>query len=172
MSVTNIEELMVSELKDLYSAEKQITKALPKLVKAATSPELKQAFQSHLEETENQVRRLEQVGEILGKKLSGKKCEGMEGVLKEGPEIVEDTDKGTAVRDAGLITAAQRVEHYEIAGYGGVIAYAKLLGMNDVADLLHETLAEEKAADQKLSKIAATVNRQAEQDRGEEEEAA
>lgn len=170
MSVGNIEELMVSELKDLYSAEKQITRALPKLIKAATSSELKQALQSHLEETEEQVQRLEQVGEILGKRLSGKKCEGMEGVLKEGPEVVEETGKGTAVRDAGIITAAQRVEHYEIAGYGGVIAYAKLLGMNDVASLLGETLAEEKAADQKLTKIASTVNRQAQSEASAEEE--
>lgn len=172
MSIGNLEELMISELKDLYSAEKQITKALPKLVKAATSSQLKQALQSHLEETENQVQRLDQVGEILGKKLSGKKCEGMEGVLKEGPEVVEETDKGTAVRDAGIITAAQRVEHYEIAGYGGVIAYAKLLGMNDVGNLLVETLNEEKAADEKLTKLAAAINRQAQQERAEEEEEA
>ena len=172
MSIGNIEELMVSELKDLYSAEKQITKALPKLIKAATSQELKQALQSHLEETEGQVERLDQVSEILGKRLTGKKCEGMEGVLKEGPEVVEETDEGTAVRDAGIITAAQRVEHYEMAGYGGVIAYAKLLGMNDVANLLTETLEEEKAADQMLTKIAATVNRQAKDEAPEEEEEA
>ncbi len=161
MSVTNIEELLVSELKDLYSAEKQITKALPKLVKAATSQELKTAFQSHLEETQGQVERLEQIAEILGKKLTGKTCEGMKGVLEEGDEVVEDTDKGTAVRDAGLITAAQRVEHYEMAGYGGVIAYAKLLGLNDVVELLEETLEEEKAADEKLTTLSETINQQA-----------
>jgi ferritin-like metal-binding protein YciE len=164
MSVTSIEELLVAELKDLYSAEKQITKALPKLVKAATSDELRQAFQSHLEETEGQVERLEQIGEILGKKLSGKTCDGMKGVLEEGTEMVEETDKGTSVRDAGLITAAQRVEHYEMAGYGGVIAYAKLLGMNDVVDLLEETLEQEKAADQKLTKLSQSINRQAQQE--------
>jgi len=164
MSVTSIEELLVAELKDLYSAEKQITKALPKLVKAATSDELKSAFQSHLEETEGQVERLEQIGEILGTKLTGKTCDGMKGVLGEGSEMVEETDKGTSVRDAGLITAAQRVEHYEMAGYGGVIAYAKLLGMDDVVELLEETLDEEKAADQKLTKLAQSINKQAQQE--------
>ncbi len=164
MSVTSIEELMLAELKDIYSAEKQITKALPKLVKAATSSELKAAFQSHLEETEGQIERLEQIGEILGKKLTGKTCEGMKGVLEEGTEMVEETDKGSSVRDAGLITAAQRVEHYEMAGYGGVIAYAKLLGMNDVVKLLEQTLEQEKAADLKLTKLSQTINKQAQQE--------
>ena len=167
MSVTSIEELLVAELKDLYSAEKQITKALPKLVKAATSDELKSAFQSHLEETEGQVERLEQIGEILGTKLTGKTCDGMKGVLGEGSEMVEETDKGTSVRDAGLITAAQRVEHYEMAGYGGVIAYAKLLGMDDVVELLEETLEQEKAADQKLTKLSQSINKQAQQENQE-----
>jgi ferritin-like metal-binding protein YciE len=167
MSVTSIEELLVAELKDLYSAEKQITKALPKLVKAATSEELKSAFQSHLEETEGQVERLEQIGEILGTKLTGKTCDGMKGVLGEGSEMVEETDKGTSVRDAGLITAAQRVEHYEMAGYGGVIAYAKLLGMDDVVELLEETLEQEKAADQKLTKLSQSINRQAQRENQE-----
>jgi ferritin-like metal-binding protein YciE len=171
MSITSIEELMLAELKDLYSAEKQITKALPKLVKAATSDELKQAFQSHLEETEGQIERLDQISEIIGKKLTGKTCDGMKGALEEGTEMVEETDKGTSVRDAGLITAAQRVEHYEMAGYGGVIAYAKLLGLNDVAELLQETLAEEKAADQKLSKLAQSINKLAQQENQEEEAA-
>jgi ferritin-like metal-binding protein YciE len=164
MSVTNIEELLLSELKDLYSAEKQITKALPKLVKAATSKELREAFQSHLEETEGQIERLEQIAEQMGKKLTGKTCEGMKGVLEEGTEIVEDTEAGSSVRDAGLITAAQRVEHYEMAGYGGVIAYAKLLGLNDVVELLQQTLEEEKAADQKLTKLSQTINKQAQQE--------
>ncbi len=167
MSVTSIEELLVAELKDLYSAEKQITKALPKLVKAATSDELKSAFQSHLEETEGQVERLEQIGEILGTKLTGKTCDGMKGVLEEGTEMVDETDKGTSVRDAGLITAAQRVEHYEMAGYGGVIAYAKLLGMDDVVELLEETLEQEKAADQKLTKLSQSINKQAQQENQE-----
>jgi ferritin-like metal-binding protein YciE len=164
MSVTNIEELLLSELKDLYSAEKQITKALPKLVKAATSKELREAFQSHLEETEGQIERLEQIAEQMGKKLTGKTCEGMKGVLEEGTEIVEDTEAGSSVRDAGLITAAQRVEHYEMAGYGGVIAYAKLLGLNEVVELLQQTLEEEKAADQKLTKLSQTINKQAQQE--------
>jgi ferritin-like metal-binding protein YciE len=167
MSVTSIEELLLSELKDLYSAEKQITKALPKLVKAATSEELREAFQSHLEETEGQVQRLEQIAEQLGKKLTGKTCEGMKGVLEEGTEVVEETEKGSSVRDAGLITAAQRVEHYEMAGYGGVIAYAKLLGLNEVVSLLQETLQEEKAADQKLTKLSQTINKQAQQEQKE-----
>jgi ferritin-like metal-binding protein YciE len=164
MSVTNIEELFLSELKDLYSAEKQITKALPKLVKAATSEQLREAFQSHLEETEGQIERLEQIAEQMGKKLTGKTCEGMKGVLEEGTEVVEETEKGSSVRDAGLITAAQRVEHYEMAGYGGVIAYAKLLGLNDAVSLLQETLEEEKAADQKLTKLSQTINKQAQQE--------
>jgi len=167
MSVTSIEELLLSELKDLYSAEKQITKALPKLVKAATSEELRDAFQSHLEETEGQIERLEQIAEQMGKKLTGKTCEGMKGVLEEGTEVVEETEKGSSVRDAGLITAAQRVEHYEMAGYGGVIAYAKLLGLNDVVSLLQETLEEEKAADQKLTKLSQTINKQAQQEQQE-----
>jgi ferritin-like metal-binding protein YciE len=170
MSVATIEELLVSELQDLYSAEKQITKALPKLVKAATSQELKDAFQSHLEETQGQVERLDQVGEILGKKLTGKTCHGMQGVLEEGNEVVDDTDKGTAVRDAGLITAAQRVEHYEMAGYGGVIAYAKLLGLTDIVGLLEETIEEEKAADKKLSMLSQTINKQAQAEGAGEEE--
>ena len=164
MSVTNIEELFLSELKDLYSAEKQITKALPKLVKAATSEELREAFQNHLEETEGQIERLEQIAEQMGKKLTGKTCEGMKGVLEEGTEVVEETEKGTSVRDAGLITAAQRVEHYEMAGYGGVIAYAKLLGLNDAVELLQETLEEEKAADQKLTKLSQSINKQAQKE--------
>ncbi len=117
MSTGSLQELFLDELKDLYSAEKQITKALPKLVKAASSPDLREAFQTHLQETNGHVQRLEKVFEILGKKGSGKTCEGMKGVLAEGSEIVSEVEKG-ALRDAGLITAAQRVEHYEIAGYG------------------------------------------------------
>jgi len=140
MSVATIEELFVDELKDLYSAEKQITKTLPKLAKAATSPELKDAFESHLKET------------------FGKTCNGMKGVLEEGAEVLEETEKGSSVRDAALISAAQRVEHYEMAGYGCVREYAKLLGQKEIAQLLEETLAEEKAADSKLGKVAKQVN--------------
>jgi ferritin-like metal-binding protein YciE len=160
MSVGTMDELFVDELKDLYSAEKQITRALPKLVKAATSDELRQAFQSHLEETNGHVVRLEKAFEILGKSPKGKTCVGMKGVLEEGAEVLEDTDKGE-VRDAGLISAAQRVEHYEMAGYGSARDFAKLLGQNEIAELLEETLEEEKAADKKLTSISAQVNAEA-----------
>jgi ferritin-like metal-binding protein YciE len=158
MSVETIEELFVDELKDLYSAEKQITKSLPKLAKAATDPELKNAFESHLKETFGQIERLDRVFEILGKSPRGKVCNGMKGVLEEGAEVLEETEKGSTVRDAALISAAQRVEHYEMAGYGCVREYAKLLGQNEIAKLLDETLSEEKAADEKLGKVAKQVN--------------
>jgi ferritin-like metal-binding protein YciE len=157
MSVNSLEKLLIDELKDLYSAEHQITKALPKIAKATTNEELKKALQKHLQETEGQIERLDKIGEILGKSLKGKTCDGMKGVLTEGASVLEEVEEGT-VRDAGIISAAQRVEHYEMAGYGAVREYAMLLGMNDVAKLLDETLKEETAADQKLSKIAKTVN--------------
>src|ERR1700755_136100 len=153
MSVETMQELLIDELKDLYSAEKQIVRALPKLAKAATSPDLKQALTNHLKETEGQVSRLEQIAEIVSKKLTGKTCVGMKGVLEEGSEVLEDTDKGT-VRDAAMIAAAQRVEHYEMAGYGSAREFAKMLGLSEVASLLEETLEEEKAADKLLSSIA------------------
>jgi ferritin-like metal-binding protein YciE len=157
MSVETMQELLIDELKDLYSAEKQIVRALPKLAKAATSPDLKQALTDHLKETEGQVTRLEQIAEIVSKKLTGKTCVGMKGVLEEGSEVLEDTDKGT-VRDAAMIAAAQRVEHYEMAGYGSAREFAKMLGLSEVASLLDETLEEEKAADKLLSGIAKQVN--------------
>jgi ferritin-like metal-binding protein YciE len=157
MSVGNLQELFLDELKDLYSAEKQITKTLPKLAKAATSPELKDAFQTHLEETNEQVKRLEQIFQLIGKKGTGKTCEGMKGVLSEGSEVLQETDKGD-VRDAAMISAAQRVEHYEIAAYGGVREYAKLLGQTEAMTLLDVTLKEEEAADKKLTMIAKKVN--------------
>jgi ferritin-like metal-binding protein YciE len=157
MSVGTMEELLIDELKDLYSAEKQIVRSLPKLAKAVTSPDLKQALLDHLEETKGQVSRLEQIGELVGKRMTGKSCVGMKGVLEEGSEVLQDTEKGP-VRDAALISAAQRVEHYEMAGYGSAWEFAKMLGMKDVAELLDETLAEEKAADKKLSVIAKQVN--------------
>jgi ferritin-like metal-binding protein YciE len=162
MSVKTMGELLLDELKDLYSAEKQITKSLPKLAKAATSPELKQAFQSHLQETQGQIERLDRVFEILGKSPKDKMCHGMEGVLEEGSEVLEETEKG-AVRDAALISAAQRVEHYEMAGYGCVREYARILGQKEVASLLDETLKEEEAADKKLGTIAKQVNQAATQ---------
>src|SRR5580658_231591 len=145
MSVETVEELFVEELKDLYSAEKQITKSLPKLAKATTTPELKAAFESHLQETIGQIERLDRVFEILGKSPRGKNCNGMKGVLEEGTEVLEETERGL-VRDVALISAAQRVEHYEMAGYGCVREYARLLGQQEIATLLESTLAEEKAA--------------------------
>ncbi len=160
MSVKTMQELLIDELKDLYSAEKQIVRALPKIAKSTTSPQLREALLSHLEETRGQVARLEQIGEIVGKKMTGKTCVGMKGVLEEGSEVLEDTDKGT-VRDAALISAAQRVEHYEMAGYGSAREFAKQLGLTDVAALLDQTLTEEKNADKKLSGIAKQVNMEA-----------
>lgn len=157
MSVQTMQELLIDELKDLYSAEKQIIRALPKLAKAASSPDLQEALLGHLEETKGQVVRLEKIGEIVGKKLTGKTCVGMKGVLEEGSEVLEDTDKGV-VRDAALISACQRVEHYEMAGYGSAREFAKLLGQTEVASLLDETLSEEKNADKKLSGISKAVN--------------
>jgi ferritin-like metal-binding protein YciE len=162
MSVENLEELLIDELKDLYSAEKQIVRALPKLAKAATSPELNQALLSHLEETKGQIERLDKIAELVGKRLTGKTCAGMQGVLQEGAEVLEDTEKGV-IRDAALIAACQRVEHYEMAGYGAARDFAKLLGMSDAASLLGETLDEEKSADKKLTSIATGVNKQAKQ---------
>ena len=152
-----LQDLFVDELKDLYSAETQIVKALPKMVKAATNKDLKLAFAAHLEETEGHVARLEQIFETLEKSPKGKKCVGMEGVLKEGAELMKE-DAEPDVMDAGLIAAAQHVEHYEMAGYGTVRTYAELLGLTDVAKLLEKTLTEEKSADTKLSKIAAGIN--------------
>jgi ferritin-like metal-binding protein YciE len=157
MSVETMQELLIDELKDLYSAEKQIIRALPKIAKATSSPELKEAILGHLEETKGQVARLEKIGGIVGQKLTGKTCVGMKGVLEEGSEVLEDTDKGV-VRDAALISACQRVEHYEMAGYGSAREFAKLLGQTDIAALLDETLNEEKNADKKLSVISKQVN--------------
>ena len=161
MSLGSMQELLLDELKDIYSAEKQITRALPKMAKGTTSPELKKAFETHLEETKGQIERLDKIFEILGKKTArGKVCHGMQGVLEEGSEMLDETDKGE-LRDAGLISAAQRVEHYEIAAYGCVRNYAELLGHKDVAKLLDQTLAEEKATDEKLSQLSDQINAQA-----------
>ncbi|HEY1897918.1 MAG TPA: ferritin-like domain-containing protein, partial [Terracidiphilus sp.] len=141
MSVDTVEKLFVDELKDLYSAENQITKALPKMAKAATSSELRTAFETHLKETEGQIKRLDRAFEILGKTSGGKTCKGMRGLLEEGAEVMGDTEG--EVRDAAMISAAQRVEHYEMAGYGTVRTYAELLGQNEIANLLQQTLDEE-----------------------------
>jgi len=149
----NLRESLVDEIKDLYNAEKQIVKALPKMVKGATSDELREAFESHLEETENQVTRLERVFELLDEKPRGKHCAGMAGILEEGSDILQE-DAEDVVMDAMLIAGAQKVEHYEITAYGTAIAWAEALGLSEVAQVLGESLAEEKAADEKLSALA------------------
>ncbi|OJW81866.1 MAG: rubrerythrin family protein [Bacteroidetes bacterium 46-16] len=142
------------ELKDIYWAEKHLVKTLPKMQKAATSEELKEAFADHLETTKGHVERLEEVFELLGKKAQAKKCDAMAGITEEGAGIIEETEKGTATRDVGLILAAQKVEHYEIATYGGLAQLARTLGYDEVADILETTLAEEKDADSLLTEIA------------------
>jgi ferritin-like metal-binding protein YciE len=162
MSVDSVEKLFVEELKGLYSAENQITKALPKMVKAATSKDLKKAFESHLRETEGQIQRLEKICGILGGSPRGKTCDGMKGVLAEGSSMLHETAEGD-IRDVALISAAQRVEHYEMAAYGTVRSYAEFLGKPEIARLLEETLEEEKAADQKLTAISQKVNVRANQ---------
>lgn len=149
-----LREFFTDELKDIYWAEKHLVKTLPKMAKAATSDDLRNALNEHLEVTKKQVIRLEQAFEILGEKAQAKKCEAMEGITKEGESILEDTEEGTNTRDVGIILAAQKVEHYEIATYGGLVQLATTLGLNDVAELLHATLDEEKEADQSLTGIA------------------
>jgi ferritin-like metal-binding protein YciE len=157
MSVDSIDKLLTEELKDLYSAENQITKALPKMAKAASSSELRKAFEHHLKETEGHVQRLEQIFEMLGGSPKGKTCKGMKGVLSEGAESMEEAAEGD-LRDAAMIAAAQRVEHYEMAAYGSIRSYANRVGQKEIARILQETLDEEKAADKKLTEIAGTVN--------------
>ena len=153
MEMTSLQDLFVEDLKDLYSAETQLTKALPKMAKAATHPDLKQAFQTHLAETEVQIERLETILEALDESPKGKKCKAMEGLIEEGKELMEE-DAEPEVLDAGLIGAAQKVEHYEIAGYGTVRTYAQMLGNEEAARLLQQTLDEEGMTDKKLTKLA------------------
>jgi ferritin-like metal-binding protein YciE len=161
MARKTVEDLFIHELSDIYSAEKQITRALPKMARAATNPLLSQAFQAHLEETQGQIERIDQVVEITGFKLKRMKCVAMEGLIEEGKELIDEIDKGP-VLDAGLIGAAQKVEHYEISGYGTLIAMAKHLGLKSAAvQLLKETLAEEKSTDEKLTQIAEQGGNQA-----------
>ena len=152
-----LRKLYVDELKDLYSAEHQLIKALPKMAKAATSPDLKAAFEAHLKQTREHVSRLERIFEALGHSPKGKHCNGMEGLIEEGSEMIEEDPEAEEL-DAGLIGAAQRVEHYEIAGYGCVRTYAKLLGESEAVAILEETLNEEKETDSKLTKLAETIN--------------
>ena len=151
---TLLKEFFIEELKDIYYAEKHIAKTLPKMKKAATSEELKQAFEDHKVMTEEHVTRLEKVFELLGKKAKGKTCEAIEGIIKEGEEIIAETESKTATRDVGLILAAQKVEHYEIATYGGLAQLAETLGLSDVAEHLRTTLEEEKQTDVLLTVIA------------------
>ncbi len=171
MAVRTIQELFVNELRDIYSAEKQITRALPKMAKAATNPELKQAFELHLEQTRSQIERLDQVFEQLDLPKRAKKCEAMEGLLEEARSNMEEIDN-PGVLDTGMIINAQKVEHYEIAGYGSLVALAQQLGHSEAAALLEETLEEEKETDQKLSQLAQTVNTTAEEDAADDAEEA
>jgi ferritin-like metal-binding protein YciE len=160
MPEKGLKELYIDELKDLYNAETQLVKALPKMAKAAASEELHAGFEKHLEQTRGHVTRLEQIFESLGESPKGKKCKGMEGLVEEGSEII-DEDLEDSVKDAGLIGAAQRVEHYEIAAYGTVKAFADTLGHSEHVSLLEETLEEEKETDEKLTDLAKQINVQA-----------
>ncbi|GGE41212.1 ferritin-like metal-binding protein YciE [Pedobacter psychrotolerans] len=162
MEDSEFHEFFVDELKDIYWAEKHLVKALPKMKKAATSEELIAAFEKHTEETQQHIQTLEQVFELLGEKAAAKKCEAMAGLLEEAEGIISETDKGTMVRDAGLILAAQKVEHYEIATYGTLKVFAENMGHQDVADLLSQTLENEKATDVALTEIAvSSINAEA-----------
>jgi ferritin-like metal-binding protein YciE len=160
MAENGLRELYLDELKDLYNAENQLIKALPKLAKASSSDELREGFEQHLEQTKGHVERLEQIFEALDESPKGKKCAGMEGLVKEGSEVMSEDFEG-AVMDAALIGAAQRVEHYEIAAYGTVIAFANQLGESEHASLLKETLEEEKETDEKLTSLSEEINSQA-----------
>jgi len=151
-----LEELLIDELKDIYSAENQIIKALPKMAKGASSPELKRGFEKHLEETKRQVERLNQIAESMKIRLTGKKCKGMEGLIEEGKEILQEDLDDNAI-DAGLIGAAQKIEHYEIAAYGTARTHAQLLGYNKVAKVLQQILDEEGAQDKKLTALAESI---------------
>ena len=154
MEDSEFHEFFVDELKDIYWAEKHLAKALPKMKKAATSPELAAAFDKHTQETNNHIATLEQVFALLEEKPAAKKCDAMAGLLEEADGIISDTEAGTLIRDAGLILAAQKVEHYEIATYGGLTQLAKTLGLNEISSILGQTLGEEKTADETLSGIA------------------
>ncbi len=161
MRVETMEELFIGQIQDLYDAEKQLVKALPKMAEAATSSELRSAFEDHLQQTKGQIKRLEQVFTEVGKKASGETCEAMKGLIEASEEIIDDI-KQSPLRDVGLIAAANRVEHYEIAGYGTARTLAESLGLTKSASLLQETLEEEKGADEKLTELAVEkVNPQA-----------
>lgn len=171
VQTTQLEKLFTDLLKDIYWAEKHLTKALPKMKKAATTEELQSAIETHLGQTEEQVARLEQVFELLGKKAQAKKCDAMEGLIKEGESAVEETEDGSMTRDVAIIIAAQKVEHYEIASYGGLVQLAKTMGNDEIAGILEQTLEEEKETDTLLTQIAENdINWQAEQEGESEEE--
>ncbi|MGZ5245710.1 MAG: YciE/YciF ferroxidase family protein [Flavitalea sp.] len=163
-----LEKFVIDMLKDIYYAEKHLLKTMPKMMKAATSDSLKQAFADHIEVTKEQIVRLEQAFEIMGKKAQAKKCDAMDGLISESMSVIEDTEKGTMTRDVALIVAAQKAEHYEIASYGSLVQLARTMGQDEIADLLEQTLQEEKDTDQLLTQIAENdINLQAEE---EEEE--
>jgi len=169
--LASLDDLLVHELQDIYHAEGQILKALPRMMKAASHPELKNAFEEHRQQTEGQVRRLEQAFKVLGVPAKGKKCEGMAGLIEEGKKTMEQ-DAEAPVLDAALIAAAQKIEHYEIASYGCVCTYAEMLGYDQVHDLLGQNLDEEETTDQRLTALAETVINQEAEDLDEEEEEA
>jgi ferritin-like metal-binding protein YciE len=161
MKIESMRDLLLEQIQDLYDAEQRLTKALPKMAEASTSPELRRAFESHLDETRGHVTRLEQAFQAIGEEPEAKTCDAMKGLIKEGDSVAGDIEQ-SPLRDAALIAAANRVEHYEIAAYGSAREFALSLGMDKVAALLQQTLMEEKAADQKLTSIAKTiVNEQA-----------
>ncbi len=162
---SQLQKFFEDSLKDIYWAEKSLVKALPKMQEAATTEELKNAIEEHLAQTETQVGRLEQVFELIGKKAQAKKCDAMEGLIKEGESVIEETEEGSMTRDVGIIIAAQKVEHYEIATYGGLAQLATTMGLDEAADLLNETLGEEKETDELLTEIAENnINWKAEQE--------
>jgi ferritin-like metal-binding protein YciE len=157
MNVENLQQLFVEQLRDLYDGEQQITEALPKLIDKASNPQLKSALQEHLDITKRQIDRLEEIFDQLDEDADGETCKGMKGVIKEGDDLVSKTDDA-GVRDASIITSAQRVEHYEIAGYGTVKTYARQLGKPEFVKILEQILNEEKEADQKLTQLAESIN--------------
>ena len=160
MELESLRDLFIEELRDLYSAENQILKALPRMIKKASSRQLKSGFEEHLKETQGHVERLDKIFQELDESPRGKKCKGMEGIIADGKELMSQ-DAEPQVMDAGLISAAQHMEHYEIAGYGAVRTYADLLGHSNMVDLLQSTLDEEKTTDEKLTQVAGNINVQA-----------
>ena len=160
MAEKNLKSVFVDELRDIYNAEQQLIKALPKMAKAATSEELRSGFEEHLEQTKEHAARIEKIFSGMGEPVKGKNCKGMEGIVSEGGEVMSEDYEG-AVMDAALISAAQRVEHYEMAAYGAVHAYAELMGENEAASLLEQTLEEEKETDQKLTDLSKQINSEA-----------